>query len=148
MKELILCGTRHYNDSNMPHQNRDAVRLVIDECNPQVVLEEWSEAQKAPSGVAAVCNEKGVTWNSIGTPNTQEYATYDGIYLGFPLSAKIPQYGPIDTQEKRENAMCQNIAAAMSSIDIGIVVIGVAHLHSMFLKLSREFRVKGYEICT
>jgi hypothetical protein len=147
MKELILLGTRHYNENNMPGQNRAAMTFIIDDCSPQIVLEEWSEAQKITSGIAAVCNGKGVIWKSIGTPDTQEFTTYHGIYLDFPSSANIPQYGPIGTQEKREQAMCQIVAAAMLSVDLALVVIGLAHLHSMFLKLSGQFDVKGYEIC-
>ncbi len=41
--------------------------------------------------------------------------------------------------------MCQNIIREMSGLDTAVVVIGHAHMHSMFKKLSDDFDVRGVE---
>ncbi len=54
------------------------------------------------------------------------------------------RYGPLDAQERRELMMCENIAIAMCSHTVGLIIIGVAHLHSMMAKLSKDFETDGY----
>jgi hypothetical protein len=61
-----------------------------------------------------------------------------------PEKPKGRRRGPLPTQEMREEAMCDNIVLAMASRNVGLVVVGVAHLHSMQAKLSRDFEVKAY----
>jgi hypothetical protein len=145
VKKLILFGTRHHDEKNMPSQIRDALTVIIDKYTPQIVLEEWAES-RGNSGAAAVCKDKGgLMWKSIGTPNTPEFTSYGLTYaLDFPSSANIQRYGPISVQENREKLMCENITAAMASIERALVVIGLAHLHSMLMKLSSEFNVEGF----
>jgi len=145
VKKLVLFGTRHHDEKRMPAQIRDALSVIIDKCAPQIVLEEWAES-RGKSGAAAVCEKTGgLIWKSIGTPATQEFTTYDHTYaLDFPSSANTQRYGPIPVQEKREKVMYENITAAMSSMESALVIMGLAHLHSMLVKLSKEFDVKGF----
>jgi hypothetical protein len=57
----------------------------------------------------------------------------------------LSEYGPLDKQENRENLMAQNVQQAMTHHDVGIFVVGVAHLHSMSMKLiSAGFNVSVY----
>ena len=87
----------------------------------------------------------GVTWKSIGTPPTPELESYGNEEaLDQPMSANIQRYGPLNSQEKREKLLSKNIVNIMSAYEIGVVVIGLAHLHSMMMKLSGNFDVDGY----
>lgn len=55
------------------------------------------------------------------------------------------EYGPLDVQEKREQKMLQNIDEAMQDHRVGLFVVGLAHLHSMAMKLhARQYRVAAY----
>lgn len=144
MKKLILFGTRHYTPTKVPKGIQDTLNTILDKFAPQVVLEEWSEilGQSAASEIASAHH---VSWKNIGTPQRPELKSF-GIEgaLDFPESANIQRYGPLASQEKRENLMCDNIIAAMSAYETGVVVIGLGHLHSMMVKLSGDFDVDGY----
>ena len=145
MKTLILFGTRHY-DAKMPSEIKSVLRLIIEKFEPHVLLEEWSETQLNRSGAAAVGDEVGVPWESIGTPPLPEFETYGFTHsLDFPSGpAHIVRYGPVAVQENRELAMCTNISTAMLNREVAVVVIGLAHLHSLMVKLSGGFEVRGY----
>ena len=55
------------------------------------------------------------------------------------------QYGPFQSQEAREIRMTGNIASSMEEFEIGLLVCGLAHLHSMCGKLqASEFEVIAY----
>jgi hypothetical protein len=146
MKQLVLFGTRHYNALEMPPEIKSALQLVIRKHSPQVLLEEWSETRLDESGAAAVGKLMGVPWKSIGTPPLPEFETYGfSQSLDFPIGqGVVVRYGPVTVQEKRELAMCKNISTAMLDSDIAVVVIGLAHLHSLMVKLSSEFEVKAF----
>lgn len=144
-KTLVLFGTRHYRENDIPPEIRNALALIIDQYEPQIVLEEWSESEKRESGASAVCRDKNARWESIGTPASEEFETYNSTSaLDFPSAADVFPYGPIINQERREKVMCENIARSMSSYQVGVVVVGLAHLHSMFVKLSNGFEMEGY----
>lgn len=144
-KKLTLFGTRHYAATEVPIEIQNALVAIIEKRRPQVVLEEWSEAQKRESAAANLCNAIGLLWKSIGTPATEEFRTYGpSDALDFPSAANIQQYGPILVQEKRERAMTENIVRSMASFDLAVLVIGLAHLHSMYSKLSNDFDVEGF----
>jgi hypothetical protein len=55
------------------------------------------------------------------------------------------EYGPFENQDAREERMVQNVRAEMESYESGILVLGLAHMHSVFEKLqSSGFKVYGY----
>jgi hypothetical protein len=144
-KQLILFGSRHWRMSDIPHEIQESLRVLINKFQPDVALEEWSTTQTEKSGLAAVCDSMTLPWETIGTPPEPKFRTCDHTEAAdFPASANVIQYGPLPTQEMREEAMCENIVRAMSSCNVGLVVVGVAHLHSMLAKLSKDFEVKGY----
>jgi hypothetical protein len=119
--------------------------VLISKFEPDVALEEWSTTQVEKSGLAAVCGSMTLPWETIGTPPEPKFKTCGHTEAAdFPTSANVIQYGPLPTQEMREEAMCENIVLAMASRNVGLVVVGLAHLHSMLAKLSRDFEVKAY----
>jgi hypothetical protein len=63
---------------------------------------------------------------------------------GFPEECAPQSVRPILVRRKREEAMCENIRHWMSSFDSALVVIGLAHLHSMYERLSDGFEIDGY----
>jgi hypothetical protein len=145
MKKLGIFGTRHYTHKRLPDDIRAAMEMVVDEHAPTIGLEEWSTKQIEVSGFKVVCDAKGVPWASIGTPPTADLATY--VYtdaLDFPSGANIQRYGPFEIQEKREHLMRTSIIDAMSSHDSAVLVLGVAHLHSMCMKLKRDFDIRAW----
>jgi hypothetical protein len=148
-KRVTLLGTMHYNVRNAPAGVRERYEFIIDQIQPQVVLEEWSIVQKDQSAAASAADSKGVPWVNIGTPASEEFWTFGQTYaLDFPNSTNIPKYGPLAAQEKRETAMCENIRDAMATHDSAVIVIGLAHLHSIYAKLANDFDVDGYGFTT
>ena len=135
-KKVTLFGTTHCDVTNAPEGLQDAYAFILNEIEPQVVLEEWSTVQKHRSAAAAAADNKNIPWESIGPSDA----------LGFPSASGLLQYGPIANQESREVAMCESIQRAMETRETALLVIGLAHLHSMFVKLSPEFDVKGYAL--
>ena len=145
MKLLILFGTRHYSEKKIPAETKCVLQEIIAKFKPQAVLEEWSITQLEPSGASIVAQEANLPWKNIGTGPLPEFETYGVTHaLDFPSSANLPLYGPVEVQEKREVAMCSNITVAMEEYQTAVVVIGLAHLHSMMFKLMGKFKLKGY----
>lgn len=144
-KKLAIFGTRHYTEKRLPNEIREAMELIVDKHSPTIGLEEWSVNQVEPSGFMTVCHTKGIPWASVGTPPTQDLATYPHTSaLDFPTGANIQRYGPFEVQEKREQLICTNIIAAMSSHDSAVLVFGIAHLHSMCVKLRGDFDIRAW----
>jgi hypothetical protein len=143
-KQLILFGTRHWKASDIPSEIRKSLAVLIDEFKPDVGLEEWSVIQYETSGAASVFATKNLPWESIGTPPQEQFRTYGPSDAADFPSGDVNQYGPLAAQEAREKMICGNIEMAMASHQVGLIVIGVAHLHSMLMKLSTKFEVKAY----
>jgi hypothetical protein len=149
MKTIILFGTKHYRAVGAPLGIREIIEYLINEADSdvdcEVILEEWSDT--APQSLAnAVANDRGLPWENIGTPDLPEFKTYPpDPALGVPYgTANIRRHGPIDVQEKREAAMCENIRVAMSACETALIVIGMAHLQSMCVRLAGVFNVQAY----
>ena len=129
----------------MPSEIKNAVELILAQIQPDVILEEWSVTQIEISGVQAVSDAAGIPWRSIGTANHPDFQTFGyERALDFPASANIGEYGPYDVQERRELIMRDNIVREMAGRQSGVLVIGLAHLHSLSLKLSMDFDVKSF----
>jgi hypothetical protein len=57
----------------------------------------------------------------------------------------LNEYGPLDKQENRETLMAQNVQQAMTHHDVGLFVVGLAHFHSISMKLISEgFNVSAW----
>jgi hypothetical protein len=79
-----------------------------------------------------------VDWLNIGTPATSEFETGPGMYHP-SLAARL--YGPMDVMEKRETTMIDSVATIMESKQSAVLVVGLAHLHSMASRLALLFDV-------
>ncbi len=122
----------------MPAEIRNALEAIIEESRPQIVLEEWSAAQKRESAAAHICKTKGLFWESIGTPPSDEFRTYGlSDALDFPDGANIQRYGPILIQEKREKAMQENIVRSMASFDVALLVMASTPALDVFKVIAR-----------
>lgn len=144
-RRLTLFGTRHHTLKKIPPEVRLALDAIIEKCHPERVLEEWSITQTDPSAADEIAKMRHVPWHSIGTPPDAKYSTHDHTWaLDFPDSANISRYGPIEVQQTREELMCINIKREMDSVGSAVVVLGIAHLHSMFWKLHQEFEVEAF----
>jgi hypothetical protein len=144
-KNLTIFGTRHWKKSKMPIEIKNALELIIADVQPDVILEEWSLTQPEASGAATVSGALGIPWRSIGTTDDAEFATFGNHRaLDFPSSANIGEYGPFDVQEKRERVMRDNIVREMAASQNGVLVVGLAHLHSLSMKLSSDFDLKSF----
>lgn len=146
-KKVTLFATAHYDVTNAPADLREAYAFMLNEIEPQIVLEEWSTVRQHRSAAAAAADDKGIPWESVGTPAEERFWTYGPTNaLGFPIASGLLRYGPIANQELREVAMCDSIQHAIKTRETALLVVGLAHLHSMFLKLSVEFEVEAYAL--
>ena len=144
-KRIAVFGTRHYTASKLPSDIRATMELIVEKHSPTIGLEEWSINQVESSGFKTVCDARHLLWTSIGTPPTDDLATYTYTSaLDFPAGANIQRYGPFEIQEEREHLMCASIIGAMSSHDSAVLVLGLAHLHSMCMKLKGDFDIRSW----
>ena len=157
MKRIVILGTAH-EYQRLGHFLNQQLEIRLEHLrsnfNSQVLLEEWSE--KAPPSFAASWAARiGLKYQNIGTPDENQSVLYrcppidhpshDGV-LGTNFDApSMSEYGPFEIQEKREEKMVENIRVAMLNDDNGLLLLGIAHLHSMLARLhSRNFDVVGY----
>jgi hypothetical protein len=150
MQTLVVLGTIHQqlgNDANADF--RKALMLVIDEYHVTVILEEWSTTQSTAFS-ASLAEELRLIGKDVGTPNQPELKTYDPAIgaIGFdpfdPNGVRVARYGPLSVQGKREEMMISNIQSSLpSSCQSALVIVGLAHLHSMMERLSKFYNVEG-----
>jgi hypothetical protein len=122
----------------------------------QTAMEEWSE-ELGETVVREFATESGLHWANVGTPDEPQFRTYapfgavkhpghNGTLRWDPHAPPIDEYGPFEKQEAREKRMVQNVRAEMENYESGILVLGLAHMHSVFEKLeSSGFKVYGYK---
>ena len=130
------------------------VKFKIQEAvDVQTVMEEWHE-NLGETVVKEFATKSGPRWANIGTPDEGQFRTYRGP-ICFPGhngtlqsdgdAPEMHEYGPFENQDAREKRMVQNVRAEMESYESGILVLGLAHMHSVFEKLqSSGFKVYGY----
>ena len=94
---------------------------------------------------------------NVGTPDEPQYRTYDG-YIKHPgYNGTLPdydpdgpwlnEYGPFENQENRERRMAENLRTEMENHETGLIILGTAHLHSVFGKLQcLGFRVVAFAL--
>ena len=57
----------------------------------------------------------------------------------------LQEYGPLDVHELRERYMVDRIKEYMEPFNVGLFIVGLAHLHSTLSKLkTASFEVRGY----
>lgn len=155
-KRIVVFGTIHECQlDGMPMNSElfSRVQFLVEQFAATIILEEWTESQP-PSCVAV--NAKGVVYSNVGTTwDEDEFRTYschllnhpghDGILGCLDDAPSMSEYGPLDKQENREQRMVENIQHQMEKHQIGLFVVGLAHQHSMSMKLKNaKFNVTAY----
>ena len=155
MKTIVMLGTAHL----LPGNDRIAglekcLDYLICSFGAQVMMEEWSENQKE-SVVKSFAIKSEQQWANVGTPDEKQYWTYPGPinYPGYdgtlpsydPDAPGMYEYGPFENQENRERRMAENVRVVMEKYEIGLFILGTAHLHSLLGKLqSPDFKVVAF----
>ena len=89
-------------------------------------------------------------WKNVGTPQEKQFETYAwGLNTDPPTydpkKPMLQEYGPLDVHELRERYMVDRIIEAMEPFNVGLFIVGLAHLHSTLSKLKTAgFGVRGY----
>jgi hypothetical protein len=126
-----------------------AIELIQSEHDPQVILEEWRPRPDEAS-FASTLQTPTLKWENVGTPDEPQFKTsveclnyYPPTYD--PTRPSLREYGPLQTQELRENYMVERIRRAMEPHKVGLFIVGLAHLHSILVKIEAAgFEVRGY----
>jgi hypothetical protein len=115
-------------------------------------MEEWHEDRESVVRVFAA--ESSLRWANVGTPVEEQFRTYrnpvsfcahNGTLQSDGNAPEMHEYGPFEKQDAREKQMVQNVRTEMTNYESGILVLGLAHMHSIFEKLqSSGFQVYGF----
>lgn len=153
-KRVVLLGTEHSCQFVGNSGNAD-LRIRLDFLGKQfestILMEEWSE-----KGAPSFASTLGMTYENVGTGSEQEYQTYpnsiqypgyiDGTLDHDASHPSMAEYGQLDHQENRERAMVEHVCKAMAGHHVGILLVGLGHLHSMSQKLlAANFNVSAFQ---
>ena len=152
-KRVVSLGTEHgcQRVGNI-HNNELEMRLSFlkEQFAATILMEEWTETLE-PSFASTL----GGAYKNVGTGPGEQYRTYrlpiyhpsyEGTLNSCETGPPMSEYGPLENQDNREREMLENICAAMEPHRVGIVLIGLAHLHSMSQKLlGASFNVAAFE---
>ncbi len=155
-KRVVVLGTIHeYQLAGRPLNSElcSRIEFLVSQFEATAVLEEWTE-NGSQSCVALNFKDK-FEYANVGTSSEGEFGTYvchpvnhpahDGILGVCNDAPSMSEYGPLDHQENREIQMLQNIDRAMAKHHVGLFVVGLAHLHSMSMKLkTAKFNVNTF----
>jgi hypothetical protein len=149
-KQVIALGTYHnaqLHGHALNSRLAGAIALIREKYGMQIILEEWWDSQES---FAATLVTMELEWENIGTPITEDFETFrDGLNCHPPTHDPrepiLPEYGPLEAQERREGYMVERVKEFMEPHQVGLLIIGLAHLHSVLSKLkSIGFDVRGY----
>jgi hypothetical protein len=124
-----------------------AINLIRDKHPFGVITEEWFGDHPSFASTLATPTLK---WVNVGTPRHTQYQTWSRGLNCEPMDhdtskPMLPEYGPVEVQERREAFMASRIIEAMTSYNCGLFIVGLAHLHSMLTKLQcGDLDVKGF----
>lgn len=155
-RRVVLLGVAHaLQDVGHPQNDEFRRRLsfLSDSYGATILLEEW--ASDRPASFACRLAAGKLKYRDVGTPEEPQFVTFanapitypghDGTLGPCPDAPSLMEYGPLGAQENREQSMLQNINDAMQSHRVGLFVVGLAHLHSMAMKLqAAQYRVAAY----
>ena len=162
MKNIVMLATTH--ESQMSTNDASLglgkcldylkVKFKVQKAvDVQTVMEEWHE-NLGETVVKDFARRSGLHWANVGTPVEEQFRTYRGP-ICFPGhngtlqsdgdAPEMCEYGPFRNQDAREKQMVQNVRTEMTNYESGILVLGLAHMHSVFEKLkSSGFQVYGF----
>lgn len=155
-KRVVVLGTIHeYQLAGRPLNSQLCARIqfLIDRFAATTILEEWTDNES--QSCVPVNFKDRLEYANVGTSSDGGFRTYichpvnhpahDGI-LGFCDDApSMSEYGPLDNQENREIRMLHIIERQMAKHHVGLLIVGLAHLHSLSMKLkTAKFNVSAY----
>jgi len=155
-KRVVVLGTVHELQKSGHKKNAELesrLRFLIEKFAVTKLLEEWAGNQ-APSFASEFAKDL-LAYKDVGTPPETMFQTFccaqtnhpchDGTLSPCDGAPAMNEYGPLEKQENREQRMIQTIQREMEGHDVGLFVVGLAHLHSMSLKLKQaNFNVTAY----
>jgi hypothetical protein len=140
----------------------DAGNAKLEECvaylnrkfKVQILMEEWTEEQ-GQTYTAELAPKLGLDFAKIGTPDDEPFRScwpqishpaHDGTLPYDPdAPSMLHEYGPLDTENAREEQMVRSIRKRMEDYTGGMFIVGIAHTHSLHSKLvSMGFDVTSY----
>ena len=149
-KSVVVLGTYHQLQRKGHEFNerlRAAIQLVRDENKFQITEEWWT---KPIESFASTFKSATLKWENVD-PEEPQFETWGrGLNChSLPMydssKPRIPEYGPLDVQERREAYMAARIADLMQPHSVGMFIVGLGHLHSMLIKIrTAGFNVKGF----
>ena len=144
MKILTIGTTRQIQEGD--YENTEKFKRVLAYLSihfgVQIIMEEWTSL-KGDTVAKRLAAERKIDWRNIVTPSTAEMKTAArlvDIWQGSMIF--ISRYGPVDAQTRRECSMLEEIRTAMNGKEIGLLILGWAHLHSLSERLVRA----GFEV--
>jgi hypothetical protein len=158
MKRIIVFGTDH----DRQEEGRDAnagleqqLVYLIREFAVTIVMEEWSD-RRDRSFVDTRCGGNWeLPYKNVGTPSSDgqfqtiippqvRHPGHDGTLLADEGAPALTEYGPLDKQENREVRMVENIKNQMLDHRVGLLIVGLGHLHS----ISRKLQDAGFNVAS
>jgi hypothetical protein len=112
----------------------------------QIILEEWSDT--AGDAIGHTLETEQLYWRDVGTPDKPEYKSFVG-FINNNYDPEQPKYTyfreyAFEIHEKREQFMLGKIMEYMTDRERGLLILGMAHIHSMMDKLRKAgFKVSG-----
>lgn len=150
-KQLIALGTYHqvqHNGHALNAKFATVISTIIENYDVQVVLEEWWYLPER--SFASTLATADLQWRNVGTSDEIRFKTSESALNNHPpirgdVKPILQEYGPLNVQELRENYMVDHITFFMEAHTAGMLIVGLAHLHSLLSKLKAAgFEVRGY----
>ena len=156
MKKIVVLATTHecqINGNSLNSEFEKRLEYLKLKFAAQTIMEEWS-TKNNKSFADQFAADRSLHWTNVGTPNEKRFKTFYGP-INFPGhegtfspdwdAPTMNEYGPIKNQENREQWMVKKIKTEMQTFEQGILILGLAHLHSLCAKLfSCGFEVHAY----
>jgi hypothetical protein len=149
-KQIIALATHHHvqlKGHALNDRFGQVISLIRENYPVQIILEEWTPDRQS---FASTVDTVKLKWKNVGTPKEKRFETcayglntdpptYD------PKKPMLQEYGPLDVHELRERYMVDRIKESMEPFNVGLFIVGLAHLHSTLSKLKTAgFEVRGY----
>jgi hypothetical protein len=155
-RRIVLLGITHALQDAGHFQNEEFQRrlsFLVESYGATTILEEW--AYDRPASFASAFAKDRMAYRDVGTSPEPQFKTFvnapiiypghDGTLGPCPAAPPMMEYGPLNSQEHREQRMLENIEDAMQNHRVGIFILGLAHLHSMSVKLqAARYRATAY----
>jgi predicted MPP superfamily phosphohydrolase len=149
-KQIIALATHHHvqlKGHSLNLRFGQVIFLIREHYPIEIILEEWRPDRQS---FASTVDTDKLKWKNVGTPQEKQFETYAwGLNTDPPTydpkKPMLQEYGPLDVHELRERYMVGRVIEAMEPFNVGLFIVGLAHLHSTLSKLKANgFDVRGY----